>query len=175
VIDRNAKICACGDHGFVKLTKRHTAFFSPVDLPKVCGHLWCVEAKRSRAYAVRGVGPRANRRFVYLHREIAGPLPTEDVDHKNHDGTDNRRENLRCVPRSLNNANQRAKGGKSRFKGVYWHRQIGKWHAHVRRGEIRKSLAVFDCEADAARAYDIAALEMFGNYAATNKSLGLLE
>ncbi|WP_273280906.1 HNH endonuclease [Pseudooceanicola atlanticus] len=172
-MDREARICACGQHGFVGLTKWHTALFDPEDLDIIAGHLWCVDAKRGRAYAVRAVGPKCARRFVHMHREVVSASQGQDVDHKNHDGIDNRKANLRTATRSQNNANQRPRAGKSRFKGVHWHRQSGKWHAQIRKGSLRKSLGLFECEEDAARAYDAEAVQLHGQFAATNETLNL--
>ena len=175
-MSREATICACGDHGFVRLTKWHTALFDPEDIGVVAGYLWCVDAKRGRAYAIRAIGPRANRRFVYMHREVTKAPAGFDVDHiKQSDGTDNRKSNLRIAKRGLNNANQRSRGGVSKYKGVHFHRQTGKWHAQIRHGNVRKSLGLHLRQEEAAKAYDIAAMSLFGEFAATNKSLGLLK
>lgn len=175
-MDRAAKVCECGDHGFVKLSKWHTALFDPCDLPKIEGFTWSVDARRRRAYAIRAIGPRKRRRFVYMHRVVMDAPNGMDVDHISQgDATDNRRSNLRIVSRSENNADQRAKGGKSRFKGVYFHTQAGKWGAQICCRGKRKSLGLYHDEADAARAYDAAAIAAHGEIAATNQSIGLFE
>ncbi len=171
---RDALICECGNHAFVGLTKGMVAFLDATDLPKVAGHLWCADARRGRAYAIRAVGPKKARRFIYMHREIAAAPAGADVDHWDHDGLNNRRQNLRTASRSLNNANQRARGGASPFKGVHFHKGTGKWHAQIRAGGVRRSLGLFATETDAARAYDAAATATFGAFAATNHTLGLL-
>lgn len=172
---REPRICACGSHGFARLSKWHTALFDAADLPIVAGKTWTVETKSGRAYALRAFGPRKARQRVYMHREITGASPSLDVDHWNGDGTDNRRGNLRPADRSLNNANQRQKLGVSRFKGVHWHKQAGKWHAQISFRGVRKSLGVHAVEEDAARAYDRAAVEIFGEFARTNAALGIYQ
>lgn len=175
-MDRSATICACGSHGFVKLTKWHTALYDTEDHDLIKGHLWCVDAKRGRSYAIRAIGPKKARRFVYMHRAVVKADDGLDVDHVNQsDGTDNRKNNLRVATRSQNNMNQRPKQGASRFKGVHWHKQAGKWHAQIRFEGKRKSLGIFANEEDAARAYDRAAVEIAGPYAATNESFGLFK
>lgn len=175
-MSRLAALCDCGGHAFVRLTKWHTALVDAEDLPVIAGYLWCVDAKRGRAYAIRAVGPKAKRRFVYMHREVLCAPEGFDVDHINQrDGTDNRKTNLRIADRSMNNANQRAKGGASKFKGVHFHKQTQKWQAQIRLKGTRKSLGLFTEQEDAARAYDFAASLMFGEFAATNEKLGLLK
>ena len=173
---RLAALCDCGEHAFVRLTKWHTALVDADDLPIIAGHLWCVDAKRGRDYAIRAVGPKAKRRFVYMHRDVLRAPDGFDVDHINQgDGTDNRKLNLRIADRSMNNANQRPRGGTSKFKGVHFHKQTQKWHAQIRLKSYRKSLGLYSDQEDAALAYDTAAVQLFGEFAATNEKLGLFK
>lgn len=59
----------------------------------------------------------------------------------------------------------------SQFKGVHWHKRQQKWIATV---YPRFHVGGFDCEKEAARAYDEAAIRLKGPDAETNVSLGLL-
>lgn len=54
------------------------------------------------------------------------------------------------------------------YRGVSWHRQGQKWQCHIGINGERVYLGLFDDEVDAAHAYDEAALEHFGEYAALN-------
>lgn len=106
---------------------------------------------------------------VRMHRLILGVTdPTVDVDHRNGDGLDNRRENLRMSTRSQNNGNQRIRqGGSSRYKGVSAHTD-GKWVAKISARGEQKYLGLFGTEEEAARTYDAAAQELFGEFARLN-------
>lgn len=58
-----------------------------------------VSGRQGKLYAGRGRGTKDSPRIL-MHRVI---LPTDlDVDHKNNDGLDNRRKNLRARTRSQN-------------------------------------------------------------------------
>lgn len=123
------------------------------------------------AYTRRSGGRR--ERF-WLHRLILGITdPSVQVDHKNHNGLDNQRSNLRTANTQQNQFNQRsAKGSTSRFRGVSWTTDRGKWHAQIRHNNQLHHLGRFDIEEDAARAYDAAARRLFGEFAFQNLSKG---
>lgn len=111
----------------------------------------------------------------YMHRVLLGVSdPRIQVDHINLDTLDNRRSNLRIVTNQQNAFNQAPRRGTSRFKGVCWHKSVGKWNAQIGHNGRVRSLGVFESEIDAARAYDEAALRLFGEFARTNESMGLL-
>ncbi len=106
------------------------------------------------------------RAVIYMHKLITGWPRT---DHINHDGLDNQRHNLRPVTVAQNTANQRPHAqGSSPYKGVCWHRANRVWQATVKVNSKTRYLGCFDCEEDAARAYDAAALAAFGSYAYLN-------
>jgi hypothetical protein len=62
----------------------------------------------------------------------------------------------------------------SRFKGVSWHKRAKKWVAQIGIDHTTHYLGVYVDDKDAARAYDTAAREHFGEFAYTNESAGLL-
>jgi AP2 domain/HNH endonuclease len=107
-------------------------------------------------------------RKVYLHREIVGAQPNETVDHKNGDGLDCRRRNLRRCTNAQNMQNMRRGRGISSFKGVGWFRRDSKWRAYIVQDAQQIHLGYFDHEEDAARAYDSAAIKLFGQFAKVN-------
>lgn len=118
-------------------------------------------------YAARSVASDSGpRKTLTLHRFITG-LPY--VDHINGDGLDNRRSNLRPATRSQNMANRRMnENNKSGFKGVYWNKASGKWHTQIGFEGRKLHLGFHVSVVDAARAYDDAAVRLFGEYARVN-------
>lgn len=110
--------------------------------------------------------------YLYLHRLVAGAGAGESVDHANGDPLDNRAANLRIATASENGANRgpdrRRAGRTSRFKGVSLDRSRGKWMAWIHVNGKTRSLGRFAEEEDAARAYNAAALEAWGEFARLN-------
>lgn len=105
---------------------------------------------------------------VLLHREIMNAPRGVNVDHRNSDGLDDRRENLRLCSQSQNNMNRRKLRGTSRYKGVSWSRANKKWQTHIKINRKSMALGHFADETDAARAYDAAAIRLFGDFARLN-------
>jgi len=94
------------------------------------------------------------------------------VDHIDHDGLNNRRENLRETNPQLNNANRRKQEGvTSLYKGVYLHRSGNRrkpWEAQIKISGHSRYLGYFSSQEEAARTYDKVALETWGEHAYTN-------
>jgi HNH endonuclease len=99
-----------------------------------------------------------------MHNLITGWL---FVDHIDHNGLNNRRSNLREATKAQNAANERKRPGcSSRYKGVIW--QANRWAARIEVGDEKRYLGRFISEEAAARAYDAAAREGFGEFACLN-------
>lgn len=159
-------------HGarWVALTKGALALVDADDYERVTTRTWCVDQRLRTSYAVSGCsGP--NRRRVLLHQFVLGVSGRCAVDHRNGDGLDNRKENLRLATSHQNAGNARKrKMGTSRFKGVGWSKDKNCWRARILlHGKHERFLGYFDNEQDAAAAYDRAAVVHFGEFAMTNK------
>lgn len=109
-----------------------------------------------------------------MHRFLMHPVVSGfEVDHKNSDKLDNRRENLRICTRSQNNANRiKSDGCYSRFKGVTFLKRekhhLAPWSAQIKVNRKKYHLGNYPVEELAAEAYNIAALEHFGEFARLN-------
>lgn len=108
-----------------------------------------------------------------MHRLIMNMREDEkdiDVDHINHDRTDNRKENLRRATRSQNNMNNSVRKNKiSKYKGVMFDKYRNKWKVRIKVDGKEIAIGRFNNEIEAARAYDIYAEKYFGEFANTNK------
>jgi hypothetical protein len=109
---------------------------------------------------------RAHRlAFLLVNRE----WPRDQIDHVNGNRSDNRWSNLRLATHTENTRNSsRHQDGSSRFKGVYYDTDQGRWVAQIRRGGKTTFLGRFVAEEDAAAAYDLAAQKEHGEFARLN-------
>lgn len=108
----------------------------------------------SGGYAFRTTQVDGRKRTLWLHREILGLTSGDGLsgDHKNRDRLDNRRSNLRPIPRPSNSQNKGVRpGSSSRYRGVSWDASRRKWVAQVNNGR-HVYLGRFDDEIEAARA-----------------------
>lgn len=101
--------------------------------------------------------------WLYVYRE----WPQNHIDHINHQTDNNRIENLRDVTQSQNQWNGSGRTGTSQYKGVSWSKHANKGEAYLTINS-KQHLGYFTVEKDAARAYDRAALQCFGEYAKLN-------
>lgn len=106
---------------------------------------------------------------VQLHRLIMDAPDGVEVDHKDGNGLNCQRANLRLATRSQNQWNRgKQANNTSGYKGVYWHKQRDKWHAQIAVNGKRVHLGYFATAEAAAAAYDNAARELHGAFARTN-------
>lgn len=94
------------------------------------------------------------RQNVCAHRVawalVTGAWPTDQIDHINHDRTDNRWANLRVATPVENSRNQSMMASNtSGVCGVSWHRGAGKWRAQIDVAGKQKHLGLFDSMEDA--------------------------
>ena len=133
------------------------------------------ESGRSVGYASSGDGPT----FTLLHHAVLKIESSMHVDHKNNNGLDCRRENLRVADRSKNGANRGKFVGSegreftSRFKGVidrskHIADKERPWLARIRVDNRLIHIGRFATEHEAAHAYDAAATKHFGEFARLN-------
>jgi hypothetical protein len=134
-------------------------------------HKWHIfKSKSGGYYTTRLKQINKTRRRLLLHRVILG-LNFGDgnrVDHIDGNGLNNQRSNLRLCTHSQNLMNQKKTKGKSKYKGVTWHKKRNLWMASIKKDKNTHYLGYFSEEIDAAKAYDKAAKVLFGEFAKTN-------
>lgn len=148
------------------LSRGLVALIDAADLPLVGEYKWSALRGTRTFYATRSLrlanGARASQRLHQLILGITG------IDHIDGNGLDNRRTNLRLASKEENGANQRKTRGTSAFKGVSWNKRNSRWEAKVQVSGRLRHLGSYRDEIEAALAYDAAAREMFGEFAALN-------
>ena len=159
----------------IPLTQGYVAIVDDEDYEWLAARSWHIQKSQRRKdgsmrlYAAGYELVDGRTKVPSMHRVILGAPRGLMVDHKNGNGLDNRRENLRIATGSQNNANAPKRANcSSRFKGVSWFKNLQRWNAKIKINGRLKHLGYFTDEREAARAYDAAALEHFGEFARLN-------
>src|SRR5688572_19860528 len=157
--------------------KNHTVLFTTVDdddFEYLDQFNWFAHKRRTKIYAARTVwleeGGKKKSKTISMHREIVhvGSLPVL-VDHKDRDTLNNQKSNLRICTVSQNNANKNSRpGSSSKYLGVYYSKRDKLWKAKVRKNRTPYNLGYFESEVEAARAYNVKAIELHGEFANLN-------
>ena len=147
----------------IKLTQGKSAIVDDEDYEGLNRFKWFAEQRGNTFYA-------RSKSSTYMHRFILGLEQGDgkEIDHKDGNGLNNCRENLRLCTRSQNNINGRVRKGTSKYKGVCWDKRDKKWKARISIDKKRISLGNWLSEIGAARAYDIKATELHGEFARLN-------
>lgn len=141
------------------------ATVSAEDYKEVAKHKWYLFSTNNNDYALRSSDG------LRLHHFLLGvPSDGEVVDHRDHNGLNNSRPNLRKATYRQNAQNRVKKQNcSSNFIGVSWDQNREKWIVQCG-GKFLGRFAVED-ELEAASTYDRAALRYFGTEAKTNNTL----
>lgn len=88
-----------------------SALIDKADVSDVQKHVWGLSGRIGNKNKHLYVTSRINTKLVYLHTFIMGKKRGYELDHKDRDTMNNRRENLRFVTRSQNNINRKKQYG----------------------------------------------------------------
>lgn len=142
-----------------------------IDLVK--NHLWRKGYNKNSLtyYAVTGNGSPTSP-LIKMHRLILGITdPKIHGEHKDGNGLNNRDDNLRICTSSLNHGNRIKQHGNytSIYKGVCLDSyNKNKYRAYIVKDKKQYQLGHYKNEIDAAKKYDKAARELFGEFACLN-------
>lgn len=151
----------------IPLTQGKFALVDDEDYPELIKHKWHAKCHPRTPgelwYASR---TDSEKRTVLMHRQILR-FPPCDIDHRNRNGLDNQKSNLRNATRGGQRMNSKIATSSAGYRGVEpMHNQ--RFRARITRDGIRHNLGHFDTAVEAGKAYDRAARELWGDFALLN-------
>lgn len=163
----------------IPLTQGKVAIVDERDYLCVAQYKWYAhKAQTGGWYAIRNIKVNGKKTAIKMHRFILDATAGVYVDHKDLDGLNNRRQNIRICTRQQNGANRkiRKKSKASHFTGVHWRTDNKKWRVCIKSGPIapgtqgrrQETVGHFTDEVAAAKAYDAAARKVHGRFARLN-------
>ena len=151
---------------------KHIVLYDAADAHLIEPYVWHLSRGHSTFYASRQTS-RPNRTQISMHREIAGCVKGDGiiVDHKNKNGLDNRRSNIRPGTMSENMMNRgKTVQNSTGYKGVYncGDSKLNPYTAKIQKDGIAYPLGHYHTRQEAARVYDRKAIELHGEFAVLN-------
>lgn len=154
---------------------KYTTVIDDEDYGKVIRYKWYGFKKRNDVYVFTTVKREGRDRFLLLHRLILNAPKKLLVDHINRDTLDNRRANLRLATASQNLGNMRKKrNNTSGYTGVTYiktGKRSKRWRAQITFNNRNIHLGDYLTKEEAARAYNVKATEIRGEYTYLNPNL----
>lgn len=110
-----------------------------------------------------------NNKTMYMHRELLN-FPDQRIDHIDRNSLNNQRNNLRICTGSQNCMNREKilQNRSSQYKGVHYYWKNQHWRAGICINYKKIHLGCFKTEIEAAKAYNQAAIQYFGEFAHLN-------
>jgi hypothetical protein len=156
----------------IPLTQGKVALVDDEDYEQIAIFKWCAyRPKRSKTfYACRGIVRDGKRTTEQMHRKIVDAKVGEKVDHKDQDGLNNTKNNIRRATNAQNLMNRgKQANNRSGYKGVFpSHPDEKAWIARIKVNRRAIHLGTFLTREEAAHAYDLGAIKHHGKFANLN-------
>lgn len=159
----------------IPLTKGRVALVDDEDFELLNQWSWCINKDGQWPYAIRRQR-NAIPNTIVMHRLLMGFPQGMEIDHIDGNTLNNQKSNLRICSSRQNKQNRRmTTRNSSGYKGVFYAiHPHNRWRAVISINGKTKHLGHFLDPRMAAMSYDEAAIKHFGEFAKTNKQLGLL-
>ena len=137
------------------LTQGQVALVDDIDYERLNCFKWCAQKDKNTFYARRYLSKKNGKSYmIQMHHEILGIPPKGLItDHRDGNGLNDQRENLRFVTYKQNNQNRKNQESSSKYPGVCWYKTTNKWIANIRINGKQKHLGFFADELEAFEAY----------------------
>jgi len=157
----------------IQLSQGQVALVDDEDFEWLSKWKWCAQKDSNTYYACRSYYNKGKKCAIKMHRQLLGLTnPKILCDHRNNNGLDNQRVNLRICTKTENNRNKSSnKISSSKYVGVFFVTTTHKtfWRAQITDNGNRKHLGCFKTEELAALARNEAAKIYHGEFAHLNK------
>lgn len=150
---------------YLPLTRGLRAIVSDVDYSWTSKVKW--HPTKKDKYVSRVVQRSGKSVRIYLHRQITKAKANEEVHHRNGNGLDCRRRNLKRLGPKTHR--QTFWPSKPRCRGVGQRSDTGRWRAYIQVNLKDINLGCFDSARAAAKAYNVAARKHWGKHAHQNR------
>lgn len=155
----------------IVVSNDYNAIVDDCDYEFLSTFTWYIQKVDRILYAVSNWSDTHEYKRTTMHRIVANRMGLNskpEIDHKDGNGLNNCRENIRECTRQQNLRNRRKtySDTASKYKGVV--RSRDKWKAAIYVDKIRYHLGVFESDKEAAKCYNEAALKHFGEFARLN-------
>lgn len=150
----------------ISLTRGYVTIVDDADYEELSAFKWRTQGPMGKAGLVYAVKGSQGTGSILMHRAITNCPIGMEVDHLNENGLDNRRSNLRVCTHAENIArsNTAPSINPTGYRGVFKAPKANTYQAKL--GLVK--LGWFRLPETAARAYDAAAREKYGDFAVLN-------
>lgn len=158
-----------GNFRVIQLSQGKETTVDAADYDLLSGRTWRAEKRKHTWYAVTTVRlPDGRRSSLYMHRLILGLTDKRiDTDHRDGNGLNNSRANLRPATRAQNNVNRHFQVmNNNPFRGVRKH--YHRWIARVKIDGKERHVGSYASAEAAAKARDAAVFERYGDFERLN-------
>ncbi len=155
----------------IQLTQGKETILDDIDYELVSLFKWQAHKDGKTFYASSSITVNGVKYHIHLHKLILVVPEDMRVDHRNRNGLDNRRQNLRPCTHAQNLLNRPAnKNTSSKHKNVHWRKDISRWQVSITISQgKRKYLGCYKNEATAAQAYNDAVIKYHGEFIYLNE------
>ena len=151
----------------IPLTQDQVTIVDDIDYDFLMQFKWYANKIGHGYYAVRNIRQNGRGTSELMHRAIAERMDilADQIDHRDQDQLNNRRENLRPATMSENQHNQGFRqNNTSGYLGVHWDSSKSKWQARVQHQGKRRHLGYFEDPAEASEVYKAKKRELAGEF-----------
>lgn len=153
----------------IPLTQGKFALVDDEDYEWAAKLTWCYDCGYASFRVHKKRNGKWSGRNIRMHNLIMNTPNDMHTDHIDGNRLNNQRSNLRVCTHAENQRNKQKKANtSSKFKGVCWNKRKSLYVAYIGINKEHIHLGYFDCQIEAAKAYNLAAIKHHGEFACLN-------